>query len=196
MTSSAAKFGVHKVRVYYEDTDHSQVVYHPNYLKYFERAREHLLGPELLVDLWNNTGVGFAVTRTEMTFKASLAPQREAADVCTCARAPRACVQEGARFGDVLDIRTTPEINSKYRITFDQQVWREGGAKALVLGKVEMVCLDKQSKLVPLPDVVLEQLRCLLLSLPQLSTSGLTWRVQDEPRVWHQGCVLNSVLQM
>ena len=35
---------VHTVRVYYEDTDFSGVVYHANYLKYCERAREHLLG--------------------------------------------------------------------------------------------------------------------------------------------------------
>ena len=31
----------HRVQIYYEDTDHSGVVYHANYLKYFERAREH-----------------------------------------------------------------------------------------------------------------------------------------------------------
>ena len=30
------------VQVYYEDTDHSGVVYHANYLKFFERARELL----------------------------------------------------------------------------------------------------------------------------------------------------------
>jgi len=127
-----ARFGVHKVRIYYEDTDHSAVVYHPNYLKYFERAREHLLGPDVLVNLWDKDGIGFAVTKTEMVFK------------------------EGARFGDVIDIRTTPSIQSKYRISFDQQVWREGGSKALVLGKVEMVCLDKQNKLVPLPDFIIQ----------------------------------------
>ena len=27
------------LRVYYEDTDAGQIVYHTNYLKYFERAR-------------------------------------------------------------------------------------------------------------------------------------------------------------
>ena len=32
------------IRIYYEDTDHSGVVYHPNFLKYFERAREEVLG--------------------------------------------------------------------------------------------------------------------------------------------------------
>ena len=31
------------IRVYYEDTDFSGVVYHANYLKYFERARTEWL---------------------------------------------------------------------------------------------------------------------------------------------------------
>ena len=65
-------------------------------------------------------------------------------------------MQEGARFGDVLEIRTTPEVLSKYRLNFDHQVWKEGTPKALVLGKVEMVCLDRAGKLVPLPELVIE----------------------------------------
>ena len=39
-----------EVEIYYEDTDHSGWVYHPNYLKYFERAREHSLGREKLIN--------------------------------------------------------------------------------------------------------------------------------------------------
>ncbi len=31
------------VRVYFEDTDHSGLVYHANYLRYFERARSDML---------------------------------------------------------------------------------------------------------------------------------------------------------
>ena len=31
------------VRVYYEDTDHGRVVYHSNYLKFFERGRTEFL---------------------------------------------------------------------------------------------------------------------------------------------------------
>ena len=33
-----------RVRVRYAETDQMGVVYHANYLKYFERAREHVLG--------------------------------------------------------------------------------------------------------------------------------------------------------
>ena len=58
----------HKVQIYYEDTDHSGLVYHANYLKYFERAREHLLGVGELVKL-GEAGLGFVVYRCELSFK-------------------------------------------------------------------------------------------------------------------------------
>ena len=34
---------IHKVKVYYEDTDSGGVVYYANYLKFFERARTEFL---------------------------------------------------------------------------------------------------------------------------------------------------------
>jgi acyl-CoA thioester hydrolase len=33
----------YRLRVFYEDTDAGQIIYHTNYLKYFERARSSLL---------------------------------------------------------------------------------------------------------------------------------------------------------
>lgn len=83
-------------------------IYHPNYLKYYERAREHLLGPNLLVDLWNNEGQGFVVTKCEMTFK------------------------EAGKFGDELEVRTVPEILSAFRISFEQNIWKKNATKPMV----------------------------------------------------------------
>ena len=123
---------VHRVQIYYEDTDHSGLVYHANYLKYFERAREHLLGTEELVRLLNEEGKGFVVYKCEMTFK------------------------EGAVFGDMLEIRTTPKLESEYRIAFQQDVYR--GDKLLVLGVVHMVCVGADKKLVKLPPSVTAKL--------------------------------------
>ena len=123
---------VHRVQIYYEDTDHSGLVYHANYLKYFERAREHLLGTEELVRLLNEEGKGFVVYKCEMTFK------------------------EGAVFGDMLEIRTTPKLESDYRIAFQQDVYR--GDKLLVLGVVHMVCVGSDKKLVKLPPSVTTKL--------------------------------------
>ncbi len=123
---------VHHVQIYYEDTDFSGIVYHPNYLKYFERAREHMLGVDALVDLWEREGVGFVVYKCALEFK------------------------KGARFGDRLEIRTTAKPEGPYRIVFDQQVWRSGENAPLVKGTVEMVAVNKENQLVKLPRVVRE----------------------------------------
>jgi len=115
----------HHVQIYYEDTDHSGVVYHANYLKYFERAREHMLGTEELVRLLVEDGVGFVVYKAELTYK------------------------KGARFGDTVAIRTRVEKDSAYRATFSQDAYR--GEELLVEGRVQLVCVDASEKLVPLP---------------------------------------------
>ena len=118
---------IHRVRIYYEDTDLSGLVYHANYLKYFERAREHLIGPEELVRLWDVEGIGFVVYKAEMTFR------------------------EGARLGDEIEVRTTATRESPYRAVFKQDIHRPGEPKAMVEGRVELVCIDRHHNLVPIP---------------------------------------------
>ena len=125
----------HPMQIYYEDTDLSGVVYHANYLKYFERAREHLLGVDELVRLYYDDGIGFVVYKAELTFK------------------------NGARLGDSLEIRTIANAQSEYRAVFNQSVWRPGGDQALVEGTVQLVCVDKENRLVPLPKSVLSRLK-------------------------------------
>lgn len=121
---------VHPLQIYYEDTDVSGLVYHANYLKYFERAREHLLGPAELVRLLRDEGVGFVVYKAELTFK------------------------EGAQLGDQLEIRTTVNTESEYRALFRQQVWRPEGKAVMVDGLVQLVCVNRENRLVPLPPSV------------------------------------------
>lgn len=128
------------VSVYYEDTDFSGLVYHANYLKYFERAREHFLGREALVSLWEDHGVGFVVYRADLQFK------------------------EGAVFGDELDIRTTVELKSDYRAVFHQAAWRRKDEKLLVDGEVHLVCVDRENKLTRLPPSVIALGKQLLQS--------------------------------
>ncbi len=118
---------VHRVSIYYEDTDFSGLVYHANYLRYFERAREHILGREELARLYRETGIGFVVYRAELSFK------------------------EGAMFGDELEIRTLVELKSEYRAVFHQDVYRVGGDTALVEGEIHLVAVDRAHKLVKLP---------------------------------------------
>ncbi len=118
----------HSVQIYYEDTDHSGVVYHPNFLKYFERAREHVIDSDRLANLWNEHGLGFAVYKANMIFQA------------------------GVEFADIIDIRTTVKLDGKYKTLWRQEAWRTNATKAAVIGDIEMVCMDKQKRLHPLPD--------------------------------------------
>jgi acyl-CoA thioester hydrolase len=115
------------VQIYYEDTDHSGVVYHANYLKYFERSREHVIGKDLLVRLWRDRNIGFAVYKADITYS------------------------EGAEFGDILDIRSSYRIEGNYRIIWTHEAWKENRSKPAVSCELHLVCMDREKKLVPVP---------------------------------------------
>ncbi len=115
------------VQVYYEDTDFSGVVYHANYLRYFERAREHVLDAGELVRLWRDEHQGFVVYKATQQFK------------------------EGAVFGDVLEIRSIARLESPYRVVFEQRAHRKRDGRLLVDATIEMVCIDGQRQPVPIP---------------------------------------------
>ena len=57
-----------EVPIYYEDTDFTGFVYHANYLKYFERAREEALGRKFLYDLYQQ-GQHFVVKSLIINYK-------------------------------------------------------------------------------------------------------------------------------
>mmetsp|Transcript_25019 Transcript_25019/g.63872 ORF Transcript_25019/g.63872 Transcript_25019/m.63872 type:complete len:311 (+) Transcript_25019:59-991(+) len=116
--------------VYMEDTDCTGVVYHSNYLRWWEQGREALLGQQKLVDLFESSGRSFVVCAVEQTFKHS------------------------ARLGERIEIRTIPTVESKYRLSFNCGVYREGQDDPLVHGKVDMVCVGRDMKLVALPEEI------------------------------------------
>ncbi|MEA1967384.1 MAG: YbgC/FadM family acyl-CoA thioesterase [Thermodesulfobacteriota bacterium] len=119
----------YKVRVFYEDTDHSGVVYHSNYLKFFERAREDYIGYQKLLDMWNIQNIGFAVYKANLSY------------------------HEGAEFGDVLEIRSTAAMEGDYRVNFHQEAWREGSRKPAVTADIQLVCLSRDKKLQVIPKL-------------------------------------------
>ena len=129
MNDSDNKTQCFSVQVYYEDTDHSGVVYHANYLKFFERAREDLFGVKTLSKMWHEHGIGFAVYKTSLGF------------------------HEGAVFGELLDIRTKWEKEGEYRIVFSHEAWRPDAKKAAVTCTLELVCLNADKKLMPIPNL-------------------------------------------
>jgi acyl-CoA thioester hydrolase len=126
---------VHPLSIYYEDTDHSGVVYHANYLKFFERAREHMLGVAELRRLLEEEGIGFVVYKVELVYR------------------------EGAVFGDQVEIQSTVDAQSEYRAVFDQKAVRAVDQKLLVEGKLHLVCVDRSRKLVRLPGSVMKEIQ-------------------------------------
>ena len=66
--------GVHRftLRVYYEDTDFSGVVYHANYLRFLERGRTEMLrdiGVDQAALFQGEGALAFAVARLEIDFR-------------------------------------------------------------------------------------------------------------------------------
>ena len=96
-----------QVRVYYEDTDFSGIVYHANYLRFMERGRTNylrLLGADhgALFEAAQQEAPGFAFVVRSMAIE-FLKP---------------------ARMDDVLDIATRPEEVKGASVTLHQRVMR------------------------------------------------------------------------
>ena len=123
-----------EVQVYYEDTDHSGVVYHANYLKYFERAREDMLGIPDLVELWNNAKIGFVVYKANISYR------------------------KGAQFGEKLTIQSQVQKESAYRLRFHQAAYGDISQAAYVEAEIELACVHQDTGLVPIPQSVLGRL--------------------------------------
>lgn len=119
-------------KVYLEDTDAFGIVYHANYLKYFERARtDYLEAHGIGLKGAQDRGLRFVVHSLSMTF------------------------HRPAMLGDRLDIRTTIRRASPYRLVFDHKAVREGESTAATSAKVDVVCIDEKGALTELTGEVL-----------------------------------------
>ena len=119
------------VRIYYEDTDMSGIVYHANYLRYFERGRSDFLR---LADvshtelLSRDPPLAFAITAIDIRFK------------------------KAARIDDALVVHTCYDAIDGVRLKISQTIYR--GSDALATAAVEAVCIDLQGRpRRPFPDL-------------------------------------------
>ena len=117
--------GVHDlpIRVYYEDTDFSGVVYHANYLKFFERGRSDFLRVlgihhNQLADL--PEPLAFAVAHIDIRF-----------------RAP-------ARIDDIVTVRTSPVAIRGALFVLNQRAMRDD--VTLCEARVEVACIDLRNR--------------------------------------------------
>lgn len=95
------------VRVYFEDTDLSGIVYHANYLRFFERARSDMLA-RVGIDqrAAHDEGLGaYAVTRMDIRWRApaKLGDALVVESAVTAVRAANCAIQQRVRRGtDIL----------------------------------------------------------------------------------------------
>ena len=109
---------IHQVRIYYEDTDFSGVVYHAAYLKFFERGRTEALrasGVHHSKLLEREEPLAFAVRKMEIEW---IAP---------------------ARIDDLLEVRTSFAGVRGARMFLAQEIWR--GDHKLAVATVEAACM-------------------------------------------------------
>jgi acyl-CoA thioester hydrolase len=119
------------VRVYYEDTDFTGVVYYANYLKFFERGRTDALRTAGVshTDLFAaDPPLGFAVRKIAVEY---LIP---------------------ARIDDALVVQTRFTSAKGARMAISQRLFREGAL--LAAAEVEAVCIDMAGKPRRLPEAV------------------------------------------
>jgi len=109
------------IRIYYESTDAGGVVYHAEYLKFFERARTECLRslgfeqPELR----DREGIIFVVLSMQIKYA------------------------QPARFNEMLEVVSTLEEVGRCRLVFRQKLLR--GNATLTEAAVDVACVDSTS---------------------------------------------------
>ncbi len=116
------------LKVYYEDTDAGQIVYHSNYLKYFERARTSLLNLLSIdqVDLRKNHKINLVVRKADLMW------------------------HKPALFNDTILIKSCLKYAKNTSITIYQQACRFCETKEkdelLVSCTIQIVAINKEFK--------------------------------------------------
>ena len=133
------------VRVYYEDTDFTGLVYHANYVRYFERGRSdylRLAGISHTALLDRPDPSAFVLTRLAIDFR------------------------RAARIDDALLVRTTYDLIKGPRLMITQQI--TCGEDIIALAEVEAACITPDGRPRRPPPELVAGLT------PLLSSSGPT----------------------
>lgn len=124
------------VRIYYEDTDFTGMVYHANYLRYFERGRSdffRLAGISHTALLQLAEPTAFTIVRIELDFR------------------------RAARVDDALLVRTTYDTVKGARLMVSQRITR--GEDLIAEARVEAVCISLEGRAKKPPKEMVELLR-------------------------------------
>lgn len=120
------------IRVYYEDTDCTGIVYHTNYLKFMERARsEWLAGLKVNEAHLFMEEKAFAIRELQVAFKIP------------------------ARLNDPLIVQVYLKKIKRASIVFYHEIVHALSRKLYCTATVEVVCINNKIKPCPLPNDLL-----------------------------------------
>lgn len=131
------------VRIYYEDTDFTGVVYHANYLRYFERGRSdffRLVGVSHSALLERPDPAAFTIVRMTVDFR------------------------RAARIDDALLVRTTYDSAKGPRLFISQRITR--AEELIATARVEAACIDLRGRARKPPPGLAEALAPLFAPPP------------------------------
>lgn len=116
------------IRVYWEDTDASGIVYHANHIKFAERARTEALRDAGLSQsiLWDTKGIGFVVRRLSCDYHRPM------------------------RLDDAITVETHLEKWGRASLTLIQTIKR--GEETIATLHVKLAVIDRDFKLVEVTD--------------------------------------------
>jgi acyl-CoA thioester hydrolase len=154
------------VKIYFEDTDAGDVVYHANYLRYLERARVEWLsrlGYEQRT-LAEKSGISFVVSRLEISYKVP------------------------ARLDDRLEVQTTPIKLGSVRIVFRQDILFLESRVLAASAEVEVACVNLEAfRLARMPKELVKGIRAMFPEMDE-STPEPGARVQARDGAGIEGC--------
>ncbi|MDR0953720.1 MAG: acyl-CoA thioesterase [Elusimicrobiota bacterium] len=134
-----------KRQIYYYDTDCGGVVYHANYLNFFEEARTEALSKVgLTVQKFKEEGCFIVVNHQEIFYKYP------------------------AFYGDVLDVQAKAVELTPIRVVFEYEVKNQND-RLLSYGSTSLVCVDANGRPKPWPKYVSEK---IILHTKRENTKG------------------------
>lgn len=130
------KINISKIRVIYADTDAMGIVYHTNYIKWFEIGRTELLRDMgIYYAVFESQGLNLPLTKAYCHY---LLP---------------------ARYDQVLVIETEIEYVKRASMKFNCVIWDEKQENRLVEGYTVHACTNSEGKIVRIPEDVVDLIR-------------------------------------
>lgn len=131
------KADIFPLRVYYEDTDAGGIVYHANYLKFFERARTEFIisRVQTLTSIQARFGLSFVVKSINLEYF------------------------QPARLEEKLDVLTKLVKIGAASFVFEQSICRAGHDRPLCAATIVLVAINSALKPSPIPETLKQELQ-------------------------------------